>query len=222
MRFYRHILIVPIMLAGLSSAGCAEMGKAIGRPVAPQTPNTAEITGYVKETSAMIGTDTTTYVKAGYALVDQNCHEFFDALYQAKTNERFVRSETILGLGTSSAAIAAATKAAKTLAYIAIGTNFISATFDNFEAWSYLSLYQAHLKSHVDEALGKYRAANPDTSAAGDTILADQLVKNYAYLCTPMAMDMYIQNSLSNSKPALTTTAGSATVQITSKPKTEK
>jgi len=196
----------------------AGLGNTLGKPVQPSAPKPGSVVAYYNSLSMIMGTadepsDGTAkkttikfsnYVLAGYAQVDAECEVFFEALYEARSTEKFIRSETILGLGTASAAIAIASKAAKTLAYIALGTAAVSASFDNFEAWSYLSLYQASLKTHVNQAMTQIRLKNTPDSAK-DPVTADSYVKTYAYQCTPMEMDLFINNALTATTPKVQT-----------------
>jgi len=193
--------------------GCS----SLGLPTAPSAPSTSEITRYSTDVDGI--KNPTKYVSSGYSIIDQQCNDFFNGLYNARNNERFAKGETLLTISTASAAVALTAKAVKTLGYIALGSTFVSTTYDNYESYSYLGLYQAQLKQHVDGVMADYKKKYPATDA-NEAYKADTYVKTYANLCTPMYMDIYIQTALSSSKSELDTSKsedGKVVVKTTAK-----
>ena len=150
------------------------------------------------------------YVFAGWDFVDEQCGTFFDNVILLQKDTRYA-SSAIATANTQTALILAAVEAsAKSIAIVAASSEFVRRLIDNFATEYAFAPYAVEVRQLVIDALMDYRV-NADTMGAiaamdssrtiGDAqCLANNIVRNYAKICTISGVEALARQAIANSQ----------------------
>ncbi|WP_315838356.1 hypothetical protein [Bradyrhizobium prioriisuperbiae] len=151
----------------------------------------------------------TGYTIAGFDFVDEQCGVFFDGIVELAKNSRYA-SSSIATANTQAALIMAAVDAAtKSIAIVAASSELARKLIDGYAAEYAFSPYALEVRQLVVDALSAYRADSKTDEAVrtlqalppGDAFcLANNIVRNYAKICTIANVEALARQAVANSK----------------------
>jgi hypothetical protein len=195
--------IILILLAALVSG--RQFGSGRGVSVKP-----SEVHAFAGVCSAPVPDLTPTgYTIAGFDFVDEQCGVFFDGIVELAKNSRYA-SSSIATANTQAALIMAAVDAAtKSIAIVAASSELARKLIDGYAAEYAFSPYALEVRQLVVDALSAYRADSKTDEAVrvlqalppGDAFcLANNIVRNYAKICTIANVEALARQAVANSK----------------------
>lgn len=152
----------------------------------------------------------TGYTIAGFDFVDEQCGVFFDGIVELAKNSRYA-SSSIATANTQAALIMAAVDvAAKSIAIVAASSELARKLIDGYAAEYAFSPYALEVRQLVVDALSAYRADSKTDVAikalqtfpsSGDAYcLANNIVRNYAKICSVSNVEALARQAVANSK----------------------
>jgi hypothetical protein len=150
------------------------------------------------------------YTLAGFDFVDEQCGVFFDGIIELAKNSRYA-SNSIATANTQAALIMAAVEtAASSIAIVAASSELARKLIDGYAAEYAFSPYALEVRQLVVDALAAYRADGTTDHAinalqtlpgAGDAFcMANNIVRNYAKICSVANVEALARQAVANSK----------------------
>jgi hypothetical protein len=199
----------PIILALLASlvTGCGFGNSPRGVSARP-----AEVHAFAGVCSAPVPDLTPTgYTIAGFDFVDEQCGIFFDGIVELAKNSRFASSSIATANTQAALIMAAVDTATKSIAIVAASSELARRLIDGYAAEYAFSPYALEVRQLVVDALTAYRADSKTDAAvrtlqslpSGDAFcLANNIVRNYAKICTIANVEALARQAVANSKIA--------------------
>lgn len=197
----------PIILVVLATfvSGCNLGSGGRGVSVKP-----AEVHAFAGVCSAEVpGLTPFGYTMAGFDFVDEQCGIFFDGIVELTKNSRYASSSIATANTQAALIMAAVDTATKSIAIVAASSELARKLIDGYAAEYAFSPYALEVRQLVVDALTAYRA-NKDTDAAIDRLqtvplgdgfcLANNIVRNYAKICTIANVEALARQAVANSK----------------------
>ena len=185
-------------------SGCTTSNVRYGAVVEPTT-----LQSYAAVCSAVPPFDLTAagYVQAGWDFVDEQCDTFFNNVILLQKDARYA-SSSIATANTQTAVILRAVESSATsIAIVAAGSELVRKLIDGFAAEYAFAPYALEVRRLVFDAMSKYRRdtevdviALASAQSRGDAFCrANNIVRNYAKLCTISGVEAFARQAIANS-----------------------
>ena len=190
-----------LLLLSLASAGCEQVS-----PITVPTP-----TEVAQEAAALAqarqANDPVTYQKAGFGLVERECHTFFDVLDKAQDQASFEQKELTLAGGAAAGILAALRAGTVPITVTGIAVPLIANSIGSYRDIMLFTPYPDETAVLVKNALQTFRDNATTPTDMSDAVA---LVQGYAAICTYSGIHQLAKQALATAKTAdqSTTTSG--------------